>query len=208
MPLCKIEWTSDQSGWAIWHITETEQGLAALVDEHWPTDLTSMPKRLEWAAGRALIRALTARAGLPYHGLIKDDLGKPHLLRHPHFISLSNAFPYAAAQLDLQCPVGIDLERPREKILKIAHRVFNPGELRDAGRDVLKNCVYWCAKEALFKRQGKRGISFAANLSIAPFHLSESGDLEGTVSLANSRTPVKLRYLVESDFIVVYTRTT
>ena len=31
MPVSKIEWTKQQSGWALWHITESEEVLAKLL---------------------------------------------------------------------------------------------------------------------------------------------------------------------------------
>ncbi len=208
MPLHKIEWTSYQSGWAIWHITESGDLLTTLArPDGCPTDVTSPLKRMEWAAGRVLIRTMTETAGLKYEGLSKDELGKPHLNNYKHFISLSNAYPYVAAQLDLRARVGIDLEHPKSKILKIAHRVFSKSEVEDAGKDIVKNCIYWCAKEALFKLYGKRGLSFSENLRVLPFVLTEEGDLNGIIIIGKEKDAIRLRYRIEKEYVLVYTMT-
>ena len=207
MPLHKIEWTRRQCGWAIWRITETEQELSKLASpETVPADIAAPLKRLEWLGGRLLLRQLVEQAGLSYQGLLKDEFGKPSLDRNAHHISLSHSFPYVAAQIDFDF-VGIDLEQPKEKMIRIAHRVFNPEEERDAGKDLVKNCVYWCAKEALYKIHGSGGISFAKNLSIAPFTLAAGGIIKGKISIGSSVREFDLAYSKESDYILVRTVT-
>ena len=207
MPLYKIEWTSNQCGWAIWHITESEVALAALAQpDVCPADIASPPKRLEWLGGRILLKMLVEKAGLYYRGLLKNEFGKPSLEQNSHHISLSHSYPYVAAQIDFE-PVGIDVEQPKIKLLRIAHRVFTPLEEVDAGKDLTKNCIYWCAKEALYKLYGERGLSFSRNLSIEPFLLSRQGYLLGKISINGSNQLIKLGYSVEQDFVLVYTKT-
>ncbi len=208
MPVSKIEWTKEQSGWALWHITEPEEALALqLTPEVCPQDIVSKLKRLEWMAGRILIRILVEKAGLTYNGLYKDEFGKPFLKDHPHHISLSHSYPHVAAQIDRLQSVGIDVEQPKEKLLKIAHRVLSKSEEIDAGSDIQKNCVYWCAKEALYKIYGKRGLSFSEHLNVSPFLLNQSGSLVGKISIQNNVQLINLEYSLEDDFVLVYTKT-
>ena len=181
MPLVKMEKTAKQSGWAIWFITETKEELDSFSPEECPSEIISAQKKLEWLAGRMLIRTLVEHSGLDYHGLRKDEFGKPFLKEHTHHISLTHSFPYVAAQIDVGQSVGIDLEQPKEKLLRVAHRVMADYELIDAGQDILKHCVYWCAKEALYKVYGKRGLIFSNHLNIEPFTLQQAGDLKGRI---------------------------
>jgi 4'-phosphopantetheinyl transferase EntD len=207
MPLHKIEWTSHRCGWALWNITETEDVLVAMAHpEVCPNDIHSPSKRLEWLAGRILLKQLLARDGLAYHGLHKDTFGKPFLDGYPHPISLSHSYPYVAAQIDLQHAVGIDVEQPKDKLLRVAHRVLDRAEEEDAGKDITKNCIYWCAKEALYKIYGQRGLTFSKHLRIQPFVLSRSGHLIGKISAPGADRLINLGYLVEKDFVLVYTR--
>ena len=205
MPLHKLEWTGHQCGWALWHITESEEQLASLAQPEVSPKIVTLTKRLEWLGGRILLKMLAEKAGLSYQGLVKDEYGKPSLDQHVHHISLSHSYPFVAAQIDFRA-VGIDVEQPKDKLLRIAHRVFNPSEERDAGKDITKNCVYWCAKEALYKIHGLGGISFSKNLSIEPFALTKRGNLKGKISIGEIIQSIDLVYTVENDFVLVYTK--
>jgi phosphopantetheinyl transferase len=142
---------------------------------------------------------------LPYSGIHKDEFGKPFLRELTHHISLSHAYPYVAVQLDSNKSVGIDIEQPTEKLLRIAPRVLSMEELENAGSDIRKHCVYWCAKEALYKVYGKRGLHFADQLLVEPFILEETGDLKGTITVREEKLNVALSYEIEPEFVVVYT---
>ena len=208
MPLHKIEWTGHQCGWALWNITEPEGALAVMAQpEVCPVDIHSSSKRLEWLAGRILLKRLLEKAGLTYLGLHKDAFGKPFLDGYPLPISLSHSYPYVAVQIDIQTAVGIDVEQPKEKLLRIAPRVLDRAEAEDAGMDITKNCVYWCAKEALYKIYGKRGLIFSTHLHIQPFTLQHQGYLTGKISAPDTDRLINLGYAVEKDFVLVYTMT-
>jgi 4'-phosphopantetheinyl transferase len=207
MPLLKIQKTDRQSGWALWFITENENELSEASGDTIDSSIVSYTKRLEWLAGRALIKSLVEQCGLEFYGLEKDEFGKPSLKNHTHFISLSHSYPYVAAQIDPTLEVGIDLEQPKEKLLTIAHRVLSPQELDDAGTDVTKHCVYWCAKEALYKSYGKRGLHFADHLHVAPFALMRNGDLQGKIEKNGYSRELDLIYSIQPDYVLVHTKT-
>ncbi len=206
MPLLKIQKTDKQSGWALWFITEQELELTEASGEQVDSSIVSYTKRLEWLAGRALIKSLVEQCGLEFYGLAKDKFGKPFLKGYSHPISLSHSYPYVAAQIDTKIEVGIDLEQPKSKLLTIAHRVLSPSELQDAGSDIVKHCIYWCAKEAMYKSYGKRGLHFADHLLISPFELKRCGDLEGKIIANGYSRELELIYSVQPDYVLVYTK--
>jgi len=206
MPLLKIQKTDKQSGWALWFITEQEAELSEASGELVDSTIASYTKRLEWLAGRALIKSLVEQCGLEFQGITKDEFGKPFLKNHPHPISLSHSYPYVAAQIDSIQEVGIDLEQPKSKLLNIAHRVLSPTEFEDAGTDVVKHCIYWCAKEAMYKLYGKRGLSFSHHLIVSPFELMRTGDLKGKIIANGKSTELELTYSVQPDYVLVHTK--
>ena len=207
MPLLKINSLGIERAWAVWQIIEPEEELSFASLESCPEEIVNRQKRLEWLAARALIKSMLEDFGLYYSGLRKDEFGKPFLKEHPHQISLSHSYPYVAAQIDRLHPVGIDLEQPKEKLRTIAHRVFTVGEVNDAGNDLVKLCIYWCAKESLYKIYGKRNLLFTDHLRIMPFELSTAGGFIGKIQLPEAETVVPLQYLVMTDFVMVYTDT-
>jgi phosphopantetheinyl transferase len=207
MPLLKTQVLGKERAWALWHISETEQELSYLSMETCPEDIIHEQKRLEWLAARALLKAIVEGFGLDYYGLRKDEFGKPFLKEQVHQISLSHSFPYVAAQVDRLQPVGIDLEQPKEKLKTIAHRVFSPEEAHDAGDDITKLCIYWCAKESLYKIYGKRNLLFTDHLYVAPFSMENIGRLTGKISAGEIEMVASLAYEVTPEFVLVYTAT-
>ncbi len=122
--------------------------------------------------------SLSNHLGFRYFVVKKDAFGKPFLEKYPHHLSLSHSFPYVAAQLNYDQPVGIDLEQPKAKILKIAPRIFSPIELADAGTDVIKHTVYWCAKEAMYKIHGKGNLHFFESTEHRTVFIAGGGEPE------------------------------
>lgn len=203
MPLERV-YASGDPCWGLWRITEDETSLRQEVPgETIPASLTNPLKRLEFLAGRTLIKTLLKQWGLPFPGLIKDVNGKPFLAGSSICISLSHSYPFVAAILHKTKNVGIDLEQPKDKLLRIAPRILSEDELANAGSDVVKHCVYWCAKETLIKIYGKKDLIFSKNLLISPFDLQDKGHLIGRILASDSETAIPLEYIVADNFVVV-----
>lgn len=206
MPVEKIVRNANQI-WGLWKITEDESVLRNNLhqEEEVSSALTNPQKKLEWLAGRVLVGELVSELQLPYQGLQKDEYGKPSLRGLSHKLSLSHSYPYVAVIIDAEKEAGIDLEQPKEKLLRVAPRVLSAQELQDAGSDLNKHCVYWCAKEALIKVYGKKDLTLAENLQIEPFSLQSSGEIIGRIIVNTEVRVVPLYYLVHTDFVVVHT---
>lgn len=191
--------------WGLWKIDETEADLSYTSFESAPEDVVHPKKRLEWLAGRALVRTLVESLGLAYSGIRKDEFGKPFLKSLPHSISLSHSFPYVAAQIDRTQSVGIDVEQTQEKLRQVVPRILSSEEITDAGDHLTKLCIYWCAKEALYKIYGKRNLLFTDHLRILPFQLSEKGSLTGKIVFHPDEKLVRLGYYINTEYVLVFT---
>ncbi|HYG19627.1 MAG TPA: 4'-phosphopantetheinyl transferase superfamily protein [Ohtaekwangia sp.] len=206
MPLEKIVLDHGRA-WALWRILESEEALAA--QNPWdilsPT-VTNPQKRREWLAGRVLVKHIMHELGLPFSGITKDEFGKPFLKGYSFHLSLSHSFPYVAALLDKSQSAGIDLEQPKEKLLKIAPRVLHVDEAADAGADIIKHCIYWCAKEALVKVHGKKDLTFAKNLMVSSFSMKDEGDLLGRIIVDDREQVVPLYYMRYPNFVLVFSK--
>lgn len=204
MPLQKIE---DNLGnpWALWKIEETEEELNEISSWHEaiPEAISHPHKRLEWYAARALVTSLMTHAGLSFKGIVKDAYGKPFPADSSRTLSLSHSYPFVAAYLHESEPVGIDIQHPRNSLLRIAHRILDPGELADSGYEIAKLCVIWCAKEVLVKVHGKKDLSFAENLRISPFSLNSQGYISGSIIANGKTTTVPLYYEIHPEFTLV-----
>jgi 4'-phosphopantetheinyl transferase len=206
MPLSKIE-VDNSGGWALWWITETETELEGLLAaDGCDPKISNQIKRLEWLSSRMLTAKLATELKVNFTRIKKDEFGKPFLENSNCHMSLSHSYPYVAVQISFVNVVGIDIEKPSSRISRVAHRVFSLQERADADDILQKNCIYWCAKEALYKIYGKRGLSYADNLAIKPFNLEASGELDAAIVMQNSTVKVELHYLVENEIIIVYTK--
>lgn len=80
-----------------------------------------------------------------------DSRGKPVVQGHPEvFVSLTHAYPYAAAVISDR-PCGIDLENRSRNPEAIARKYFNEKEKAFSGTDQGKITDLWCRKECCIK---------------------------------------------------------
>jgi 4'-phosphopantetheinyl transferase len=204
MPLENLKITANRI-WGLWKISEDRQSLEQQIQPFEPvsSELTNPNKILEFLSSRVLLKELLRKWDISYQGLTKDEAGKPYLKNSDLHISLSHSYPYVAALIDQEKSVGIDLEQPKEKLLRIAERVLSKREYENAGNDVVKHCIYWCAKEALIKVYGKRHLHLAKELAIEPFELAQNGVLSGSIIADNTTKNYALDYHVYDNFVVV-----
>lgn len=206
MPLQKLEQRNAHHMWGLWKIEEDEHTLYQEVNryETIPETITHPLKRLEFIAGRVLAKRLLEKFGESYTGIRKDSFGKPFYNASALQLSLSHSYPYVAALVDRSQSVGIDVEQVKPKLLKIAGRVLHPDELKDAGDEVVKHSVYWCAKEAMLKVHGKKDLIFASQLLVAPFTLQKQGELSGKIIIEEKETLLPLHYEVLEEVVIVF----
>ena len=193
--------------WALWRIEEEEDTLAEIVPFEKISDtITSPQKRLEWIAGRVLVKEVMEAMDLNFEGIVKDEFGKPFPQGYDYQLSLSHSFPFVAVLIDKYESVGIDLEQPKEKLLRIASRIHSEDELKDAGSDVIKHCIYWCAKESLIKIYGKKDLIFSENMKILPFQRQMEGNIIGKIIVKDAERVIPLYYQVTPEFVLVFNK--
>src|SRR5690606_16412231 len=162
MPLYKTITVNPTTKVFIWKIEESFEALSE------NTDLTTKcSNRVEnmksdlHRRGFMSIRHLLALEGYNDHDLFYDENGKPHLKNGKH-ISITHSFNFSAIIIS-DIEVGIDIEKQRNKILKIAHKFTPIEEYRTiANEDAMmrKLTIVWCAKESLYKSFAEKGVSF------------------------------------------------
>jgi phosphopantetheinyl transferase len=209
MPVEFIKKINDRSSWVLWKIDE-EIGHFLLMEAITRADrdelgtISNHYKKLEWLATRAAAHALLQDRGNPYEGIYKDSHGKPHLIETKGQISVTHSYPYVAVIYHEDETVGIDLELPREKILKISPKFLSDSELENAGQDVKKTTIYWSAKESLFKLHGRKFVIFIENLAISPFSIEKEGILQSRIKINGQSEDIDLQYECYEEFVVTY----
>lgn len=179
------------------HIQSTLIGVARLTDTLSTAGLPASdlqyiesiehPVRRSEAIGvRLLLRYLLEEHWhMPYPGTVRRGR-QPLLSGHPTIgLSFSHAYPYVAVALSAHFQeVGIDIERRRPQLLRVAPRIFAEQELLWAGTDLNKLTVLWAGKEALFKAYAQGGLTYRTDLIIEP--ASHGSFLVGSVRKGGS----------------------
>ncbi|MET3127229.1 phosphopantetheinyl transferase [Arcicella rosea] len=202
---------SEKSILTLWKIEETisfyleylginEKDLISLSNVSHPT------KQLEWLASRTCAKHTMELFDLNYHGIGKDSFKNPYLINnHTAYISLTHTNEYAAVVISLDEEVGIDLERISDKLSRVAHKFLSTSELVHSENDLVKLCIYWCAKESLYKWYGKKNLSLKENIYIEPFEEKPSR-LKGEIFIEGQlKTEHQLLVIYFDDYVLTVT---
>jgi len=188
----------EQTRFAIWKIEETADELLARLrlDARERAKLETIGKgkrRLHWLATRVLLRVLLKTE--EYIACPSDPNGKPYLPDFPYKISLTHSYDYAAAMMSARGECGIDLEIVKEKILRVRHKFLKAIELDFVPEGHIEQLyACWCAKEAVYKLQGNRGVSFRENMTILPFAYRPRGVLTLLLHKGGEARPFQVHY--------------
>lgn len=215
MGLVYLRELDQDTRFAIWRIEESAEELIARLqlDEREQAILESLnqgKRRLHWLATRVLLRYMLNTPD--FIECQADANGKPYLVNLPQQISLTHSFDYAAVMLGEQKAVGIDLELVSPKIFNIARKFMHESELdfievvEDSERRKLTLYACWCAKEAVYKLQGDKGVSFRENMRIAPFHFQEQGMMQVVLSVGDETEALNVYYERFQDYMLAYVR--
>ncbi len=170
MPLLFVKEIQDSLHLAVWKISENLNDLENLLSENLEyNDIKHPQKKIEFICSRLCIQELCQALNINYQGIDKDDCGKPYLINSTWQISISHSTSLVAVVFHPTKSIGIDVEKPSEKLKKVAHKFLSPSEMKATENHLDKLCIYWSAKEALYKLYGKRKVIFNENLSINKF---------------------------------------
>ena len=97
-------------------------------------------------------------------------------------ISISHTEKYVAIILHDEEDLGIDLESLDRDFSAVEKRALSEDEIDDLD-DERRNeqlAIYWCAKEAIFKRVSAYKVDFAEQIEVERFRPRGEGELEAT----------------------------
>lgn len=190
----------------VWKITEDYDALRQKIKLTASSELR-LQKMLSEShrCGFLSIRHLLAHAGYTDADLFYDSNGKPHLSDGKH-ISISHSYLFATLIISTN-NVGIDIEKNRDKIIRIAPKfVGTEMDYVDTKSDYIEQLsVIWGAKEALYKMCNSRSLSFLKDMHIAPFTL-QSEFLCATVNAQSLdfKQNFKLYFKAIENYTLVY----
>ena len=190
----------------IWKIEESISKLqeGIVLSENSTTRLNSMKSQLH-QRGFLSIRHLLKEVGYTDADLIYDEFGKPHL-KNGNTSRLHILLPFTAIIVSDKFHVGIDIEKQREKILKIAHK-FTPFEeyktIANVDALISKLTIVWGAKESLYKIYGKKKLLFLHHIYIEDFKFADE-KTTGEIRYNGENTAYNISFLEFEGFTCVF----
>lgn len=204
MPLYKRIKIDANSQLLIWKVTETETELAQGIQlsDYCQSKFDRMKSEMHRKAFLS-IRHLLHECGYTDFDLLYDEYGKPHLINGQH-ISISHSFQFTTVIVSDK-KVGVDVEKQRSKIKKIASKFTPIEEYKQLGEEDLirKLTIVWGAKEALYKLYGKQGLLFLHDIFVFDFDFN-AFTTSATVTYHEKKTDYLLHFFDVEDFICVY----
>lgn len=151
----------------VWAIEEKEEFFTSQL----PTlKLPSNPhKRLQHLAGRFLIKQM--HPDFPFEKLVSDPGSKPYLSNHSFQFSISHSGDMAAAIINKEKNVGIDIEMITDKANRIARKFMHESEFylisnNNQTESSYHYSLYWSIKETVFKWYGHGQVDFREDIQI------------------------------------------
>lgn len=190
----------------IWKIEETidelKSGITLTTNSE--SRLNSMKSEIH-QKGFLSIRYLLKEIGLTDDDLQYDGFGKPHL-NNGRFISITHSFNFTAIIFSYEAEVGIDIEKQREKILRIAHK-FTPIEeyktIANVDALILKLTIVWGAKESLYKIYGKKKLLFLHHIYVEDFKFADE-KTTGEIRFNGEESSYNIKFLEFEGFTCVF----
>ena len=192
----------------VWKVEESEAELRALTSI--PTDeleeisyIKSESLRRQKLAVRALLDALfEEKVYLSHH-----DNGKPYLENNAINISITHTDKYVAVILNDNDEVGIDCESLDRDFSAVEKKALSEDEIDDLD-DEKRNeqlAIYWCAKEAVYKKLSQYTVDFAEQIEISEFRMRSEGELEATfINKDGYEENLELQYITFDRHVLVW----
>lgn len=193
---------------AVWKITETEDELLKLSST--PTDemeeisyISNANMRKQRLAVRALLNELfDEKVYLSHH-----DNGKPYIENNATNISITHTTDYVAVITDPDEEVGIDIESLSRDFSIVEKKALTEDEIDDLDEDKKNEqlAIYWCAKEAIFKRLSASAVDFSEQIEVERFRVRDEGDLEATFTYKDGyEQEFELQYTTFDNHVLVW----
>jgi 4'-phosphopantetheinyl transferase len=201
----------DDTEFALWKIEEKADDLYKQLqldkdEKDYVEHISNGKRHLHWLGTRVLLRTMLITN--EYIDCKVDEHGKPYLVTLPYHISLSHSFDYAAVMTSKKRPVGIDIEQIKGKVERIAHKFMRSEELAFINEEHKIQHLYacWCAKEAIYKCNGQKEVSFIDNILLEPFDFEQRGNIKAHLRKAEKNLDYDVAYMQYEDYMIGYVK--
>lgn len=211
MPLIEISSNEQHIKLCGWHITEclnTLLNLRELEDYELSEfqSISSENRKKQWLACRLCLHSLITHKTFKIRHTKNN---KPYILPKIGDISFTHTSEYAVVAINTKSSIGIDIERIQERIKRVRWKFMSPSEIANSyGKyEFEKYCVYWSAKESLYKYTRLNRLNFAKSLLISDFRYQNNKIFQiiGHILTTRHNEKVRIKVMRIEDHILTYT---
>ena len=147
--------------YAIWQLTESVSELIDHINGRFTVSLagiTNPVRQQERLAARLLIEVLCDG----YQPIDYKENGEPYFTQCDLYLSISHTKNYVAVAV-APFKIGIDIEHTSDRVLRITEKFLNTTELAELAshtNQASTALLYWCAKEAMYKKMTEKEAEF------------------------------------------------
>ena len=193
---------------AVWQVTETEDELLGLTSvPHDELEEIQLFRNESHRRQKLAVRALLNEVFEEKMYLNHHDNGKPYLENCATNISITHTDRYVAIITHEDEEVGIDVESLARDFSAVEQKALSEDEIEDL-EDEKKNeqlAIYWCAKEAIYKRMSQNRVDFAEQIEVEKFRPKGEGELEATfIHKDEHEEEFDLEYMMFDGHILVW----
>ena len=192
----------------VWQISESEEELRSISSV--PSDeleeisyIKNESVRKQKLAVRALLDAMfEEKVYLSHH-----DNGKPYIENNAINISITHTDKYVAIILAEDEEAGIDCESMDRDFSAVEKKALSEDEIDDLDDDRRNEqlAIYWCAKEAIYKKMSQYKLDFAEQIEISEFSPKGEGELEATfINKDGYEEELDLQYMTFDRHVLVW----
>lgn len=201
---------SESACLGVWKITESAATM--LDDLHLDEDDRNYAgtfkndlRKKHWLGYRMILREILPSSRLK---IIYDDCGKPLMPFFEGSFSVSHSGDFAAAIASSEADVGIDIEKIRDRVERVAERFLSEEELEWAGTGdrIEKMTICWGAKESLYKTAGNPDLDFREDMRLEPFDYLciGEGSFKARMKAAEGHAAFNVFYRKIEDYMLVW----
>ena len=187
---------------AVWEITETEKELLDIMakdEEDRDEELEEISLYKSEQALRERLSVLALVQTLfeePVH-IGHHENGAPYIENDSTRISITHTNRFSAVIIHPSEEVGIDIESIKRDFTAVEKRALSDDEREDlVDKDEndpeqmeernTQLAIYWCAKEALYKRMGRNNVDFSEDMEVDRFSVRDEGEIDVTFKYPQS----------------------
>ena len=122
-------------------------------------------------------------------------------------ISISHTSRFVAILLHPDEDLGIDIESLDRDFSAVEKKALSEDEIDDLDdrKKNLQLAIYWCAKEAIYKRMSLSGVDFAEQIEVERFNPRDEGEIYATFTHKDgTELEFELSYEVIENHVMVW----